>query len=50
MAVLHGVGRVIYRVSPEDAANSEKVAGIGIQIRNFIRRPRGLASDRGASR
>ena len=36
MAVLHGVGRVIYRVSPEDAANSDKVAGIGIQIQQFL--------------
>ena len=36
MAVLHGVGRVIYTVSPEQAANSDKQAGIGIQIQEFL--------------
>ncbi len=36
MAVLHGVGRVIYRVTPEQAANSEKQVGIGIQIQEFL--------------
>ena len=36
MAVLHGVGRVIYRVSPEAAAKSGKSVGIGIQIQEFL--------------
>ena len=36
MAVLHGVGRVIYTVSQEDAARLGKPAGIGLQIQEFL--------------
>ncbi|MBT6178997.1 MAG: hypothetical protein HOI23_17265, partial [Deltaproteobacteria bacterium] len=36
MAVLHGVGRVIYTVSAEDSERLNKPKGIGLQIQEFL--------------
>ena len=36
MAVLHGVGRVIYSVNAEDSERLNKPKGIGLQIQEFL--------------
>ena len=36
MSVLHGIGRVIYSVSPEEAAAQGKQPGVGLQIDEFL--------------